>query len=192
MPLGATPTLLSSDQTNLYEVIGLPQNASPDLIEEQCIRLGERYRSDKNSGDVLRARAFAQVERAYETLLDPVKRAAYDTELRREALAQDHPTSLEGKAAEQSASTPSLQLTTEQIARYRRAQGLTLLVIVSLAAMLLYLLYWLFKSDRTVDYYLNNYQERIQKIQECGQVPDITKDRECMNAITAQRMFMRR
>ncbi len=55
-----------------------------------------------------------------------------------------------------------------------------------------FLVYFLFIKTNTVDYYLNNYQERIEKIQECGQVPDITKDRECMNAYTAQRMFMLR
>lgn len=87
------------------------------------------------------------------------------------------------------ASPPNRQSTPEPIALYHRARGLTFLVLVSLSALLLY---WLFKSDRTVDYYLNNYQERLEKIQECGQLPDITKDRECMNAITAQRMFIRR
>jgi hypothetical protein len=33
---------MSTDQQNLYEFIGLPQDASRDRIEEQCIRFGER------------------------------------------------------------------------------------------------------------------------------------------------------
>jgi len=79
---------MSTNQQNLYEVLGLPRNASRDLIEEQCIRLGEQYRPDKNSGDLRAALMFAQIERAYQTLIDPAKRAAYDAELRSEATAQ--------------------------------------------------------------------------------------------------------
>ena len=86
---------------------------------------------------------------------------------------------------------PTSQLTTEQLARYRRARGLSLLILLVLASLVVLFLYWLFRSDRTVDYYLNHYQERIEKLQDCGQL-DMTKDRECMNAYTAQRMFMRR
>lgn len=75
-------------QQNLYDVIELPQDAGQGLIEERCIRLGERYRSDKNPGDLSAALMFAQIERAYQMLGDPAKRAAYDAELRSEATAQ--------------------------------------------------------------------------------------------------------
>lgn len=54
------------------------------------------------------------------------------------------------------------------------------------------LAYFLFFKAHTVDDYLNDYPGRLEKIHECGQVPDVTKDRECMNAYTAQRMFMLR
>jgi curved DNA-binding protein CbpA len=73
-----------ADNQNLYEVLGLPQVAGRDLIEKQCIQLGEHYRPDKNPGDLRAALIFAQIEKAYETLLDPVKRAAYDAELLRQ------------------------------------------------------------------------------------------------------------
>jgi hypothetical protein len=86
--LGATP--MGNDQQNLYEVLGLSQDADRDLIEQQCVRLGDRYRSDKNSGDLRAALMFAQIEKAYQTLVDPVRRAAYDAELRGEATAQGH------------------------------------------------------------------------------------------------------
>lgn len=72
---------VSADQKNLYEVIGLPWDANQNLIEEQCMRLGEQCRSGKNSGDLRASLLFAQIEKAYETLGDPVKRAAYDAEL---------------------------------------------------------------------------------------------------------------
>lgn len=81
---------MSTDQQNLYEVIGLPRDASQALIEQQCIRLGERCRPEKNLGDIRAAIMFAQIEKAYETLGDPVRRAAYDAELRNEAIAQGH------------------------------------------------------------------------------------------------------
>jgi uncharacterized membrane protein YjgN (DUF898 family) len=74
---------VSTVQQNLYEVIGLPQHASSDLIKELCLHLAERYRPENNAGDFQAAHMFAQIEKAYETLLDPAKRAAYDNELNR-------------------------------------------------------------------------------------------------------------
>jgi uncharacterized membrane protein YjgN (DUF898 family) len=76
-------------QQNLYEVIGLPQHASPDLIKELCLHLAERYRPENNVGDFQAAHMFAQIEKAYETLLDPVKRAAYNNELNQAARAKE-------------------------------------------------------------------------------------------------------
>jgi curved DNA-binding protein CbpA len=70
-----------SIEQNLYEVIRLPQDASQDRIEEQCIRLGELYRPENNSSDLRAAQIFARIENAYETLRDPIKRAAYDADL---------------------------------------------------------------------------------------------------------------
>ena len=45
---------MSANQQTHYEVLGLPQDASMGLIEKQSIRLGERYRPEKNSGDLFR------------------------------------------------------------------------------------------------------------------------------------------
>jgi len=73
---------MSTDQQNHYEIIGVSQDASRERIEEQCIRLGEQYRPDKNPGDLRVALLFAQTEQAYKTLIDPAKRATYDAELR--------------------------------------------------------------------------------------------------------------
>jgi curved DNA-binding protein CbpA len=74
--------VMSNYSRNHYEVIGLPPDASQEDIEANCLRLGERYRPDKNPDDVVAAREFARVEEAYETLRDREKRAAYDAELR--------------------------------------------------------------------------------------------------------------
>jgi len=72
-----------------------------------------------------------------------------------------------------------------------RPQGVTIGAALLLGCVAL-LAYLLFFRTNTVDDYLNDYQGRLEKLQECGQVPDMTKDRECMNAYTAQRMFMSR
>ncbi len=79
---------MRTDRQSLYEVIGLPQDASRDHIEKRCVLLGERYRPDRNTGDLRAALTFAQIEQAYATLVDPVKRAAYDAELRSKATTQ--------------------------------------------------------------------------------------------------------
>ena len=82
---------------------------------------------------------------------------------------------------------PSRQSVPEEIARYHRGRRITLLALGALAVLLLY---WVFRSDRTVDYYLSNYQERVAKLQECSREPDMTKDKECMNAYTAHRVWI--
>ncbi len=81
---------MNTEQQNLYEVLELPRDAGRELIEEQCIRLGDRYRPDKNSGDLGAALMLAPIAKAYQTLVDPVRRTAYDAELRSEAIAQEH------------------------------------------------------------------------------------------------------
>jgi curved DNA-binding protein CbpA len=61
---------------NLYETIGVRPDATTEQIEAACLRLGEQYRDRQNLTDA--AEKFAEVERAYEMLADPVCRAAYD------------------------------------------------------------------------------------------------------------------
>lgn len=72
--------MTNANQT-LYDLIYVSADASQAEIENACLQLGERYQPDNHSGDLRWALKFAQVENAYETLHDPVKRAAYDAEL---------------------------------------------------------------------------------------------------------------
>ena len=83
---------MSAIQQNHYEVLGLPQDASREVIEGQCLRA---------------ALTFAQIEQAYATLVDPVKRAAYDAELRGTATAQRH-TAIIGTVSAAATSAPTL------------------------------------------------------------------------------------
>jgi curved DNA-binding protein CbpA len=64
----------NANQT-LYDLIGVSADASQAEIENACLQLGEKCQPGKNSGDLRAALMFAQIEKAYQTLADPVKRA---------------------------------------------------------------------------------------------------------------------
>jgi hypothetical protein len=65
-----------------YDVIGVPYDATQKEIEAACVRLGDKYRPDRNPGDALAAQAFSEVEKAFEILGDAAKRVIYDASLR--------------------------------------------------------------------------------------------------------------
>jgi len=69
---------VSDASQTLYDLIGISPDASPQVIEKACLQLGDKYRPDKNPGDANAAQKFAFFEQAFVTLIDPVKRAAYD------------------------------------------------------------------------------------------------------------------
>jgi len=69
---------MSDAGKTLYDVLGISPDASPPEIERACLKLGDRYRPDKNPGDANAAQMFAAFETAFVTLVDPAKRAAYD------------------------------------------------------------------------------------------------------------------
>ena len=72
---------MNNVKPTLYEIIGVPNFASHKVIEETCIHLADKYSPDKNPNDSLAAVAFQEVEKAFETLANPAKRAAYDASL---------------------------------------------------------------------------------------------------------------
>lgn len=59
---------------NHYETLGLDKSASPDDIKSAYRALSSKHHPDKG-GD---AETMARINRAYETLSDPEKRARYD------------------------------------------------------------------------------------------------------------------
>ena len=63
--------------TTLYEILGVSRSASKADIEAACLRLGDEWRAEKNPSPEAKAR-FAEIEKAYEILVDEQKRLEYD------------------------------------------------------------------------------------------------------------------
>lgn len=72
MPPGGSATF--------YEILGLSADADQQHIRRAHRVLARQYHPDLNKAPDAADR-FAQVQRAYETLSDPAKRAAYDRSL---------------------------------------------------------------------------------------------------------------
>jgi molecular chaperone DnaJ len=61
--------------SNLYDVLGVPKNASPDEIKKAYRKLVREVHPDRNPGNEDR---FKEVQGAYDVLSDPEKRKQYD------------------------------------------------------------------------------------------------------------------
>ncbi len=67
---------------NLYELLGLPKEASQEEIRQAHRKLVRKYHPDTNSEDPQAEERFKEVQQAYEVLSDPQKRREYDQRLR--------------------------------------------------------------------------------------------------------------
>jgi curved DNA-binding protein CbpA len=67
--------------TELYELLGVPKEATQDDIRKAHRELVRRYHPDANLGDHSSEEHFKEVQRAYEVLSDPEKRREYDKRL---------------------------------------------------------------------------------------------------------------
>jgi curved DNA-binding protein CbpA len=72
--------------SHLYGVLGIAANADRTEVKAAFRRLAKKCHPDLRGGDVLR---FREVNEAYTTLIDPVRRSAYDARCeQRRACAQ--------------------------------------------------------------------------------------------------------
>jgi molecular chaperone DnaJ len=63
---------------SLYDVLGVPKNASEDDIKKAYRKLARQYHPDRNPGDAEAETRFKEVQAAYDILRDPEKRKQYD------------------------------------------------------------------------------------------------------------------
>ena len=70
---------------NYYEVLCIPSDADDGVIRSAFRRLARQYHPDAGSGSS--PEKFRELTDAYETLLDPVRRTAYDNSLARRSTA---------------------------------------------------------------------------------------------------------
>jgi len=70
------------DQQNLYERLGVAEDASEKDIRSAYKKLAIKFHPDKNPGDAAAEERFKELTQAYEVLTDAKKRQAYDAKLR--------------------------------------------------------------------------------------------------------------
>lgn len=68
-------------QRNYYEVLGLPRTASQQDVKKKYHELARQFHPDRAQDKELAQRLFVQINQAYQTLIDPEKRARYDAGL---------------------------------------------------------------------------------------------------------------
>lgn len=63
---------------NPYAVLGVPRDADADTVKKAFRKLAKQHHPDRNEGSAEAERKFKEINRAFEILSDPEKRAAYD------------------------------------------------------------------------------------------------------------------
>ena len=61
-----------------YETLGVSRSAAVEEIKTSDRKLARKYHPDRNPGDAAAEESFKEISQAYDILIDPEKRAAYD------------------------------------------------------------------------------------------------------------------
>ncbi|XHR29168.1 MAG: molecular chaperone DnaJ [Chthoniobacteraceae bacterium] len=69
---------MTADKRDYYEVLGVSRNANTDELKKAYRKLAVKFHPDKNPGDKSAEEKFKELGEAYDILMDPDKRAAYD------------------------------------------------------------------------------------------------------------------
>ncbi|CAL8098443.1 unnamed protein product [Calicophoron daubneyi] len=77
-PPVASSRKLSTHGESLYHTLSVPRGAPEEDLKKAYRKLALRFHPDKNPGDPSAAEIFKEVNRAYRTLTDPIKRNIYD------------------------------------------------------------------------------------------------------------------
>ena len=67
-----------SEVTDYYDLLGVPETASPEAVKRAYRQLARRCHPDRNPGDPSAEERFKSVQRAYHVLSNPARRDAYD------------------------------------------------------------------------------------------------------------------
>jgi len=69
---------MATDKRDYYEVLGVERNAAGEEIKRAYRKLAVKFHPDKNPDDPHAEEKFKELGEAYDVLMDPDKRAAYD------------------------------------------------------------------------------------------------------------------
>src|SRR2546429_8650109 len=69
---------MAAKKRDYYEVLGLGRNASEEEVKRAYRKLAVQFHPDKNPDDPHAEEKFKALGEAYDVLMDPDKRAAYD------------------------------------------------------------------------------------------------------------------
>lgn len=89
-----------------YATLEVPHDATIDVIKKAYWKLAKKWHPDKNSGSLDAAEMFRKVKAAYDSLIDPVKRAAEDLKWKHREQAEAAKKAEAERQARARASTP--------------------------------------------------------------------------------------
>jgi len=67
-----------SEQIDLYEILGVPREATDEQVRRAYLKLAHKYHPDKTGGDKAAENKLKEINAAYDILKNPEKRQQYD------------------------------------------------------------------------------------------------------------------